>query len=507
MMTPKDKQARTDWDRYYDAFVKSSSALSNETESEKKKRIVRLEGDFEEWKKYYFPKYCYAPSAGFHRRASNRILNNDEWYEVRMWARELAKDALCMMETLYQVLTGRKKNILIVSNSFDKAAELTEPYRVNLERNERIINDYGIQQMPGAWAYGDWVTTQGVSFLAIGAGQSPRGSRNEEIRPDKVIYTDLDTDEDVRNKDIIDKRWDWTEKAVYPTRSVSKPFQVVWLGNRIAEDCCVVRAAELADYVDIVNLEDKNGNSSWPEKNSQNDILRIKDKMSTKAYQQEYMNNPLTEGDVFKEMIFGKIPPLSKFRFLVAYGDPAPSNKAGKGASFKSLFLCGELEGKYYIITGYLDQPLNDTFVDWFYEIKDYVGTRTQVYMYLENNKLQDPFYEQVFVPLFAEKGKTRGQIGITPDTRQKPDKFVRIEGNLEPLNRRGALILNEAERDNPHMKRLKDQFLLLSPRMKSPADGPDCIEGGVWIINQKKAEMRPDSISIGTRYTNKKRY
>ena len=35
-------------------------------------------------------------------------------------------------------------------------------------------------------------------------------------------------------------------------------------------------------------------------------------------------------------------------------------------------------------------------------------------------------------------------------------------------------------------MKRLAEQFLLFTPQLKAPADGPDCIEGAVWILNQK---------------------
>lgn len=503
-----DRQAKHEWDQYYESFIANVSAEHDETEADRKKRVRKLESDFEEWKKYYFPKYCFAPAAPFHKKASRRILDNAEWYESRIWARELAKDVVCMMETLYQTLTGVKKNVLFISNSLDKAANLLEPYRINLERNEQIINDYGLQQMPGSWAFGDFTTTQGVSFLAIGAGQSPRGSRNEEVRPDKVIYSDIDTDEDVRNPDIIEKRWEWAERAVSPTRSVSKPFQVIWLGNLIAEDCCVARASKMADYVDTVNLEDKDGNSTWPEKNTLANIKRIKDKISTKAYEAEYMNNPLTEGDVFKELTWGKVPPLTKFKFLVAYGDPAPSNSKNKKGSFKALFLIGMLEGKFYVINGFLDHVTNAVYVDWYYDLKTYVNDRTQVYNYIENNTLQDPFYEQVFIPLFNEQSKQKGFIGIIPDTRSKTDKFSRIEGNLEPLNRLGKLIFNEAEKENPHMKRLKDQFLLLSARMKAPADGPDCIEGGVWVINSKQAELQPDSYSIGHRPQNyKKRY
>ena len=41
-------------------------------------------------------------------------------------------------------------------------------------------------------------------------------------------------------------------------------------------------------------------------------------------------------------------------------------------------------------------------------------------------------------------------------------------------LNREGNLIFNEAERDNPHMKRLADQFRLFNLQLTYPADGPD---------------------------------
>ena len=77
---------------------------------------------------------------------------------------------------------------------------------------------------------------------------------------------------------------------------------------------------------------------------------------------------------------------------------------------------------------------VNEEYVNWYYYLREYVGQKTQVYNYIENNKLQDPFYEQVFIPLFNEKGKSLGFIGIIPDTRNKPEKFDRIEGNLEHL-------------------------------------------------------------------------
>ena len=134
-----------------------------------------------------------------------------------------------------------------------------------------------------------------------------------------------------------------------------------------------------------------------------------------------------------------------------------------------------------------MDNASNDTFVQWFYDLRDWVASRSPVYYYIENNTLQDPFYSQVFIPLFAAKGKASGDyIGITPDTRRKPDKFARIEGGLEPLVRTGLLVFNEAERGDPHMQRLEQQFRAVTPKLSAPVDGVDATEGGIFIIRQK---------------------
>ena len=303
------------------------------------------------------------------------------------------------------------------------------------------------------------------------------------------------------------KKWQWFEEALIPTRSVSGDLLVVFCGNVIAKDCCVTRAGAKADHWDIVNIRNAEGRSTWPEKNSEERIRRIEQTISTKAFQQEYMNNPLSEGEVIKEVVWGKCPPLARLQFAVAYADPAPSNARNKASSFKANFLLGYCDGKFYVYTGFLDHVTNDEFVEWFYNLRDYAGERVQVYYFIENNTLQDPFYEQVFLPMFAAHARERGFIGITPDVRCKPPKFERIEGNLEPLIRQSRLVLNADERENPHMKRLEEQFLLLNRQMKSPADGPDCIEGGVWIINQKISTLSEGSYTIGRRHHASKRF
>jgi hypothetical protein len=490
----------------HDEFASESTVDRDETPAQKERRIKRLEANPEEWFKYYFKGYAKADPAPFHIQASRRVLSNAEWYEVRNWSRELAKSTRTMMESLYLALTGKKFNFLLVSNSYDNAERLLAPYQANLEKNPRIINDYGEQENLGDWTSGEFTTKKGVAFRAIGAGQSPRGTRNGAKRPDVILIDDIDTDEDCRNGDIIDQRWKWIEEALIGTRSISEPMLIIFCGNIIAEDCCVVRAHEFADKVDIVNIRDASGKSTWPEKNSEEDIDRVLSKISYAAQQKEYFNNPLSSGKTFPEITWGACPPLKDLQFVVCYADPAPGNKDRPGAkstqgnSRKAIFIVGRLGIKYYIYYGFLDVMGSDTFINDLYACNDYIAGKTVSFFAIENNSLQDPFYDQVYRRIILEKGPQHGGVlGVMPDTRKKPDKWFRIEATLQPINAFGNLIFNIAEKDNPHMKRLETQFKTAKPTSKE-LDGPDCIEGAVYLINQKIIALSPDAFRVAKR-------
>lgn len=507
-ITLEDRDALRKWEDEFRALMTASTIDEGDSVEVIRMRRERLEKDPEAWFSYYFPGYCTAEPAPFHKRATRRLLKHKKWMETRAWSRELAKSARSMMEVLYLALTKQIKTVLLVSNSLDNAKRLLLPFQGNLERSARIIQDYGVQQKLGAWEEGEFTTTGGVSFRALGAGQSPRGTRNEASRPDFVIVDDIDTDEKCRNSERVKQDWRWVTEALIPAMSVSGNRRVLFNGNIIAKDSVITRTKELVDHFDIVNIRDDEGKSVWASKNSEEDIDDFLSKLPMSAVQKEFYNNPVTEGEVFVEMVYGKCPPLRQLQFVVCYGDPSPSNKVrSKGASFKSVVLVGFLRGRYYVYKVFLEQTTNDNYLEWFYAIRDYVGDACPVYYYNENNALQDPFWEQVLQPLLFEKAQTRGTLSVIPDTRAKMDKYARIEASLEPLNRNGQLILNEEERGNPHMQRLEEQFLTVAPLLPAPADGPDSVEGAIWITNYKLQTITSDTFYIGQRPTNNKRY
>lgn len=489
-MRQEDKLSLRNWEEYK-ADINNSTPVENLSEAEVTRKKAYLEAHPIEWIKYFFPKYAKYEFAPFQIKAIKRIIGNPEWYEVLSWSRELAKSTIVMFCVMYLVLTGKKHNVMLTAATLDAAVKLLAPYLANFEANGRLKAFYGDQMTQGEWTSEHFKLKNGASFTAVGAGQAPRGSRNENIRPDVLLTDDYDTDQDCRNITVLDKKWDWWEKAFYPTRSVSEDTLVLWCGNIIAPDTCVARAGKMADHWDIVNLTDKHGNSTWPSKNTPERIERIRRSISTKALQGEYYNNPVSEGKIFKNLPFGKVPPLKKFRFLICYGDPAYSNRKNKSDSTKAVWLIGKYRRVYYIIKGFLARETNANYIEWFYEIKEYVGSQTVVYYYQENNSLQDPFFDQVFKPLIRQANDDKkDNLYIRADDRAKIDKASRIEANLEPIDRNGGWIFNEDEADNPHMKELRDQFKLFEMSLPYNADGPDCVEGGITILDSKLKEF-----------------
>lgn len=493
------KQYQELWEQFKDSIFKATEVDLTESYADQQKRIARLEGNDEEWFKYYFPNFSYAEPADFHKKGTKRVMNNPEWYEVRAWSRELAKSTRTMMEVLKLVLTKKKRNIIMVSSSYDNAVRLLAPYKASLEFNQRIIHDYGIQERLGSWEAGEFTTKSGTAFRAIGFGQNPRGTKNDEVRPDVLLIDDGDTDEECRNPDIVKKKWNWLEKALMGTRSISRPMLVIFCGNIIAKYCCITEAIKKADHVDIVNIRDKKGKSSWPQKNTEAMIDRVLSKISYTTAQQEYFNNPITEGTVFKEMAWKKARPLKDYSMLVCYTDP--SFKESKKNDFKATVLVGKWNDEYHVIKAFVEQTTTAKMIEWHYQIMDFVGDKS-CYYFMEQVFLQDLLLKE-----FYEAGKRLGRtIPISGDDRKKDDKLVRIETLLEPLNRNGKLYLNADEKDNVSMDRLKDQFLAIAPGNRSHDDGPDAVEGAVWMIN-KKFIAQSAGVTVVRRRPNPKGY
>lgn len=485
--TREEKEAINFWEEYYKDLQNTEVVDSTETPEEKTKRIKELEADDERWYKYYFGKYYTAEPMPFHKRVSNNVMNNPEFYQVCPHSRELSKTGRAMMMFIKLHCTKKKKMTFLLSATKDSAIRLLRPVKMAFEKNQRLRNDYG-GTLGVPWREDEFVTPMGTMFIAVGAGNAPRGAKNEEIRPDSIWVDDYDTDEDCRNPDIVDKKWEFFEKAMYGTRSVSNPMLILWNGNIIAEYCCVKKAMEMADHYEIVNIRDKEGKSTWPTKNSEEMIDRVLSKISKTAQQSEYFNNPIVLGKVFEKLKYGKMQPLHKYKFLVSYTDPSYK----KNGDYKVRVIVGKWKDEYHVIDVRCRKTSVREMVDWQFESLRLVGNKAALYLYIEYPWIDDALKMEI------KKANKRHNVtlNLKADPRKKPEKFFRIESKLEPLNTAGKLIFNEDLKGTEDMKEVEFQFLALSPKSRAHDDAPDAVEGAISVIDSKNhTEVAPPKI------------
>lgn len=326
--------------------------------------------------------------------------------------------------------------------------------------------------------------------------QGTRGTRNDAARPDVILIDDIDTDEECRNPDIIRNKVEWIESALIPTRSISEPLLIIACGNIIATYCCITEMAKKADRHEVVNIRDKNGKSTWPEKNTEEMIDRVLSTIGWTAKQREFFNNPIVEGVLFDAVTYAKAPQLRHCESVIIYADPSTSNKdkrtgaAAGSRSYKAVLVIGYYKFQYFTYWVRLQQAGNSRFVDWLYHAHEFCRKKgvDPINIYIENNSLQDPFFEQVIKPAIKTKAfeECIDMIYVRKDERRKPDKFQRIDGTLHPIDEAGNLLFDEKLKGTPDMDTMEAQMLSVSPNAKI-IDGPDCLEGGVWLLKKRK--------------------
>src|SRR5690606_28366572 len=144
-------------------------------------------------------------------------------------------------------------------------------------------------------------------------------------------------------------------------------------------------------------------------------------------------NNPISEGTVFKELAYKKLPPLSTYKFLVCYTDP--SFKESKKNDFKATVLVGRWKDEYHVIKAFVDQTSTANMINWHYEIAGLTGVKVPVYYYMESNFIQDTLLGDFFKPAQDEK---KAVVPVRGHDRKKPELFSMLASLLAPLNRNG---------------------------------------------------------------------
>lgn len=493
--------------------ITDTALMAAETPVARDKRRRRLLDNYAAFCEYYFPHYLTLRdkvtgevirtihNAPFHNEAARKVRSTPNLKAVFQWPRGHAKsthfDIFMPLWLMFQ--PKRLINFMvIVGKSEDSAIRLLGDIQAELEHNQRIIADFGRQRGSASWQDGEFKAANGVKFLACGRGQSPRGLRDRESRPDYIVIDDLDDDELCRNEKRVHDLTDWVKEALFGSLDVGRG-RFIMVGNLISKNSVLFNITKTPGvFVSVIKAVDRNGEPVWRGKWTKEEAREYRDFVGYRAWEKEMMHNPIVDGTIFRSewIRFKKMPKLSKYEMLVCYTDP--SFKSTTSNDYKASRLWGKIGNELHLIDCYVRQDTVSGMVRWLYNLYESLPEGVAVRFFMEANFMQDIILDE-----FTTEGNIRGyQLPLLPDKRKKPEKIQRIEA-ISPLWERGFVFYNEALKDSPDMQVGIEQTLALERGSRVHDDAPDADEGAIWYLqrNTRQENFKP---MFGARPTSK---
>lgn len=254
------------------------------------------------WGMYYFPHYFRLESPPFHVKIINEALTNK--HLAIQAPRESAKSSLiCFLYLFHSIVFGRKKHIGVLQNTYDKATQRLEAIKDEVKNNEKFKKDFGVTCERDT--VGDTifllrnkercrVFCRGLERLG-----SVRGELFGPLRPDLLLFDDLEDDKFVQNPQLRRELEDIFNQAIIP--AVDKVSgQIIVIGTKLHDDCLMAKLVSKDFYPEfrklfyIARFKLKDDYKSlWPEKWSL-DFFKDLEKNKPEVFAKEYQGDPVT---------------------------------------------------------------------------------------------------------------------------------------------------------------------------------------------------------------------
>ncbi|MFO0485322.1 MAG: hypothetical protein ACK51A_06625, partial [Sphingobacteriia bacterium] len=316
-----------------------------------KKRLQQFETDFAGFCAHYFPHIATAEMAPFQLQMAHSLLADPAAFIVCQWARGLSKTSTARMAILWLLCLGKLRFGLLASSSREKALKLMGELQIELEENRALCEDYGLKVQQGHWRRGDFSLQGGRGFRAYGKGQNPRGEQLKGKRPDFIWLDDIDDDHECRNPKRVEQSHRWVMESLYMAGSPGAT-RLLALNNVIAPHSIITKLAQVAGAcLQRVNILNEAGESAWPGKYSLADIQLMIRRLGYRSSQQEYFNNPVATGTLFRaehiryEALYSPGPAL-------AYIDPSWTETGDYKAA---VVLCAHQQ-RYWVLACFCRQ-------------------------------------------------------------------------------------------------------------------------------------------------------
>ncbi len=482
-----DQELLRQW-RAHKAVIESGQRPRdpNESAADRLRRVTRARTDFAYFVSEYFPHYAKAKTPPFHLDLANKVLANPHLKGVVEWYRGAAKsvmaDVILPLWLMVQEECQLRCMVLVGVNE-TAAIRLLNDVKAELEANQHLNDDFSIGKKAGDWADKEFTASNGSMFVALGLGQSVRGLRKADARPDFVVIDDIDDLPLSRNPARLTQYVNWIERSVLGIFGVERSRLLI-VNNRIAKDQVMSRMVQRKPHWAhfFVPALNRKGTPAWPELHDAQYWAAKRKDVGEAAFSTEYMLVVVVEGTRFMEQWI-KWSKARKCNILraVAYIDPSWRNT--KTSDHKAVKLWLKLpDGGKHLYRAFVRKADTDDMVKWCFDTYESLLHKlpVKIEFYIEGIFMQDDFMAE-----FDREGRDRGYfLPIMPDYRTKPQKGSRIESMI-PQYKRGIVSYEETMRTDPDMVVAIDHLITWDVDTEGvPDDSPDADESAWHIID-----------------------
>lgn len=254
-------------------------------ELDRLKRVDKTADDLAEFVKTYLAPHIPSTVPKFHYEIYN-LLSVFHPRTLVIAPRGFAKSTLTSrFLPLNAILTGKAKDVIIVSATVALAKEHLRMIRQELEVNNLILQDFGYQKSE-KWTEDHLILNNGAQIRAKGRGFQIRG-----FRPDLIICDDLEDEEVIYSKEQRDKMEAWFFRTLLPALKPSQ--RLVYIGTILHQYSLINKLKEKSEFQVKIYRALTDDKSIWEELFPTEYLKKLRTEMGLYAFEAEYQNNPI----------------------------------------------------------------------------------------------------------------------------------------------------------------------------------------------------------------------
>jgi len=257
------------------------------------------------WGFYYFPHHFRQNSPPFHHKILTESMKH-KLFAVAAPRGSAKSTLLDFLKASHKICFKKAHFIVIVQNTFEKAAGSLETIKTEFKDNTQLMSDFPITILKDK--IGDTVFEHKDGFrtriMCRGAEQigGIRGEKFGAYRPDYIIIDDLEDDIMVRSPEGRENIRELFDKALMKAVDEAEEYDIDVIGTLLHDDCLIARLVNKKYYKDwrkllyrakYKNNVTKDWASLWPEKWTLPKLEKM-EKDDPTTFAQEMQNDPVS---------------------------------------------------------------------------------------------------------------------------------------------------------------------------------------------------------------------